>query len=120
MAVILHKIEGNEVIASKVAIKNAGDGLSKALAVEPVELPMFEEVFIVLRCAVGALHFAPVKDTRSLIRTQDLIAGTATLVDKSLVIDLLQAQQEKIDEAEGKAALDFTAGKEGGDGSDSE
>lgn len=116
MAVILHKFEGNEVIASKVAIKNAGDGLSKALAVEPVELPMFDEVFIVIRCAVGQVHFKPVTDTKSLVRTQDLIAGTATLIDKSLVIDLLQAQQDKIDEMEGKTKLDFAEGAGEGDG----
>lgn len=110
----LHKFEGNEVIGSRVAIKKAGDGLSKALAVEPVELSMHQEVFVVLRCVVGGLHFTPVADTNGCVRTQDLVAGTATIVDKALVAELLQAQQDKIDEAEGKAKLDFTG--EDGDG----
>lgn len=116
---LLHKFEGREVIGTKVAITNAGDGLSKALAIEPEELAHGTTVYVVLECVVDSVSFKRVTDTQSLTRNQNLRAGTATLVDKALVADLLQAQREKIDAAEGKEQLDFNeAGGGTGTGGD--
>lgn len=112
---MLHKFEGREVIGTGVAIKGAGDGLSKALAIEPEELTIGETVYVVMECTVTKISHAKVKDTEHLMRTQDLHANTVAIADKELVVDLLAAQQEKIDEAEGRKKLSFT---EEGDGSD--
>jgi hypothetical protein len=111
----LRKFEGRTVIATAVAIKGAGDGLSKALAIEPEELTIGETVYVVMECTTTKISHAQVKDTEHLRRTQDLTAVTVAIADKELVADLLAAQQAKIDEAEGKKHLDFTEGGDGGE-----
>lgn len=110
MTMALRKFEGRPVIGTGVAIKGAGDGLSKALAIEPEELTIGETVYVVMECTVTKISHAAVKDTDHLMRTQDLKANTVAIADKELVHDLLAAQQAKIDEAEGKKGLDFTEG----------
>lgn len=117
----LHKFEGKEVIATKVAIVGAGDGLSKALAIDPEERGIGETVHVVMECVVRSVKYDEVKDTDSLVRTHTLSAVTVALADKELVGELLAAQQAKIDEAAGKARLDFLAAqekKEDGEGTD--
>lgn len=104
----LHKFEGREVIGTKVAISRAGDGLSQALAIDPEELRIGQTVYVVIECEVGPVTMEPVKETDALTRKHKLIAGTATLVDKALVADLLEAQRAKNDAAKGTPRLDFT------------
>lgn len=103
----LHRFEGRDVIGTRIAVTNAGDGLSQALAIEPVELTIGQKVTIVLECEVGQVSFAPVKDTNALHRVQKLKAGTATIIDSSLVQEALDAQRIKIEEANGLYRLDF-------------
>ncbi len=112
----LHKFEGRDVIGTKIKITGAGDGLSQALAVEPVELRSKETVYVVTECEVGSITFEPVKDTDAYTRIQQLRAGTATIVEKSLVAELLQQQKDKIDEAKGLHKLDFAGDEEGNEG----
>lgn len=103
----LHRFEGRDVIGTRVAITNAGDGLSQALAIEPIELSIGSKVYVVLECEVGQVGFQPVKDTEVLNRVQKLRAGTATIVDKGTVIGFLDAQRIKLEEAAGLHRLDF-------------
>lgn len=111
----LHKFERGEVIATRVAITRAGDGLSQALAIDPEELRIDQTVFVVLECAVKRVAFEGVKDAPGkLQRIHTLVAGTSTLVPKELVAEYLEAQRTKIEEAQGREALDFV-GDEGGD-----
>lgn len=107
MAEKLRKFEGREVQGTTIAIKNAGDGLSKALAIDPREFRTNETVYVVLECNVGPISFVPVKDTDGLLRKHDFVAGTATIVDKELVQDVLREQQDRIDAEEAKRQLDF-------------
>lgn len=104
----LRKFEGLEVLGTAIAITGAGDGLSKALAIEPRELRTNETVFVVIECNVGAVAFVPVKDSNGVQRKHTLKAGTATIVDKALVEDALREQQDKIDAEEAKRKLDFS------------
>lgn len=103
----LHRFEGRDVIATKIAITNAGDGLSKALAIDPEELLIGDTVFVVLECTVGNISFTQVKDTDSLVRVQKLKAGPATIVDRDLVAAQLAEQATRIEEAAGVHRLDF-------------
>lgn len=116
---MLHKFEGREVIGTKVKITGAGDGLSQALAIDPEELSLGETVYVVLECVVDKVIHERVKDTEALTRVQSLKAGTATLVDKSLVDEKLEAQRVKIERARGVERLDFVGDEEGGEGDDS-
>lgn len=104
----LHRFEGHEVIGSKIAITNAGDGLSKALEADPVELKIGQTVHVVLECVVGKITMQPSKDNPDgLLRVQTLKAGTATLVDADLVAAHLEEQQARIDEFNGTPQFDF-------------
>jgi hypothetical protein len=103
----LHRFEGRDVIGTRIAVTNAGDGLSQALAIEPVELTIGQKVTIVLECEVGQVSFSPVKDTNALHRVQKLKAGTATIISSDLVQEALDAQRIKIEEANGLYRLDF-------------
>lgn len=103
----LHSFEGRDVIATKVAITRAGDGLSEAMSIDPEELALGSTVYVVLECETTRVGYEPVKDTGTLIRKHTLKAGTATLVEADLVSDLLEAQRAKIEQAKGIERLDF-------------
>lgn len=112
---VLHGFEGDDVIGTRVAVTNAGDGLSKALAIDAVELRIGATVFIVIEAKVGKVGFEPIKDTDSLVRIQTLKAGTATLVERELVEGVLAAQRKRIDDANGVQSLDFAPDDDDGD-----
>lgn len=123
MATKLHRFEGRETIGTRIKITNAGDGLSKALAIEPEELVMGATVYVVLECEVDKIGHERVKDNpRAAVRVQTLKAGTATIVDKAMVAEVLEAQRLKIEQATGVERLDFPAadGAEGNGGGDGE
>lgn len=108
----LHSFEGREVIATRVAVTNAGDGLSEAMTIDPEELALGSTVYVVLECETTRIGYEPVKDTGTLLRKHTLRAGTATLVDGALVSEVLDQQRVRIEQAKGVERLDF----EGGDG----
>lgn len=112
----LTPFEGKDVHSATIAIRNAGDGLSSAMSVTPVELHQGATVHVVLECEVEKLRFDPLKDADGLIRVHMLKAGRATLIDAEAVTELLDAQQRRIDEAEGVQQLPF--GEDGDQGED--
>lgn len=95
------------MLGTRVAITNAGDGLSEAMLVDPNELELGSTVYVVLECTTTRVQYEPVKDTDTLIRKHVLRAGTATLVDGTLVHDVLEAQRLAIEKAKGVTRLDF-------------
>lgn len=76
----LDPFEGKPVIRCKVKITNAGDGLSDALKVDPVELHVNQRVFYVLEAEVDAIQFKRVSPGGSdmervhVLRTQRITA----------------------------------------------
>ena len=104
-SITIPKFEDREVIVTKVAVTNAGDGLSQALGIEPSVLHVDDRVYVVLECDVTKVGFAKVKDTGTLQRVHTLRAGAATIVDKALVIDHLAAQAERIRAAKGEPPI---------------
>lgn len=113
----LQPFEGREVIGTSVAVRNAGDGLSKALAVDPEELHLGETVFLVLECEVTKVQFDPVKDSDDLlVRVHVLKAGDATLVAGDVVADHLESQRVRIEEARGVHRLQLDGEEDPSDG----
>lgn len=100
----LEPFEGTEVIASSIAITKAGDGLSDALSVEPQAFHLGEKLYVVLECDVAKVRHSDVKDTGALRREHTFQARGATIVDATLVADLVQAQKDAIRVAKEKAA----------------
>lgn len=98
----LSPFEGKEVIATTIAITNAGDGLSAAMAVDPVEMHTGTKVYVVLETEVTKVGFVPTKDSpNKLVRVHTLRAGTSTMVEGDLVEAVLDLQRCKIEEAKG-------------------
>ena len=96
--------DGRAVTDRRVKITNAGDGLSKALHIDPIGITMGETIFVVLQCEALTVAFEPQKDDDSSVtRVQTLRAGTACLVDESLVGELIAQQREKNRIAEERA-----------------
>lgn len=117
--IALTPFDGRAVLGTGVSIRNAGDGLSKAMKVDPKELHHGQEVTIAVRCVVDKVRFDPVEDTEGLLRVHVLKAGSATLVDDKLVSDAIEAMERKIEEAAGVERLPFGEKKDGegeGDG----
>lgn len=103
----LGAFEGRDLVGIKVRITNAGDGLSKAMQIEPQVLHVGDRVFVVLEAEVDDVRMKRVKDLDVLERIQTLKAGTVTLVDEALVAEVLEAQRIKIQQAAGVERLDF-------------
>lgn len=97
--------EGLDVIQSSIRVVRAGDGLSKAMALDPVVLHTGQDVTIVIRCKVGSIIHRPIKDTESLERVQTLEAGSAAIIDDQLVAKLLDEQKLRLEQAAGVQRL---------------
>jgi len=97
----LHKFEGRDTVECKVKVTNAGDGLSEAMKVTPDELRLGQKVYLVIEGEVTRVTLQPASEGRGLIRVQSIRAGVATLVEESLVKEVLDEQRIAIEEASG-------------------
>lgn len=100
----LEPFEGLDVIGARIKITNAGDGLSDALGVHPEAFHLGEKLYVVLEVDVSKVQHVEAKDADALIREHTLKAQAATIVDASLVSDLVQAQKDLIRRAKEQAA----------------
>ena len=101
----LAPFEGHDVIATTISITKAGDGLSEALAIEPSELSIGDEVFVVLRTIVSKVSHAPVpKAEGCYVRQHTLRTEDGTIIDGALVAAAVSGQAEKVRLAREKAA----------------
>lgn len=113
---MLNSFEGADVLQAQIKITRAGDGLSEALQVEPIEHHVGDIVHVVLRCRVGGVTLEPVKPGKDsaelniLKRVHKFVTEAGTIVDADLVTGVLDEQKRKIDAARGVHALPFDAG----------
>lgn len=105
----LEPFEGRDVIGAKIKVTNAGDGLSQALAMDPVAYHHGAKVYVVLECLVSKVEHAEVKDTGALVRQHTFKAEGAVIVDAELVAGLVDQSKELIrkrkEEAQGIQTL---------------
>lgn len=101
----LGTFDGRDVISTSVAITNAGDGLSASLNIDPLVMHIGDTGVIVLEYVVTKIGFLEIKDTDVLNRVHTLRAGTATIIDRDVVAEALDAQALKIEKAKGIARL---------------
>lgn len=95
----LGTFEGRREAGSQISITKAGDGLSAALAVDPVAYGTGEEVFVLLRTTVDSVTHKPIEDTPFMTRVHKLGTTEATIVDEEFALPLLAAQAAKIADA---------------------
>ena len=108
----LKKFERRDVTAASIKVTRAGDGLSQALKVDPVEYHHGDTVYVVLECTVTNIDYPMVKGSEELVRRHTLTAGTATTVDAELVKAVLEEQRIRIEQALGVERLDFDGDSE--------
>lgn len=96
----LGSFDGHSVRGTTIRITNTGDGLSKALKIDPQLLQMGDRIFVVVEAVVGPITFDPIDDdSDDVIRKHSASAQAVTLVDESLVREVLDAQIERIEAA---------------------
>lgn len=71
----LQPFEGRDVLGTTIAVTQAGDGLSKAMSVDPVEIPLGAIVHVVLECEVSKIRHEEIKDTDGVQRVHILRAA---------------------------------------------
>lgn len=112
---MLKPYQGRDVLTSSVSIRNAGDGLSKAMKIDPVELPLDSTVHVVLECEVTKHTYEEIEDTNALNLVHVLKAGVATIVEASVVQKFIDDQKRRLAEAAGQTALSLDSPDDGED-----
>lgn len=92
---------GRPIRKVTVAVTNAGDGLSKALKVDPRNMEPGEDIYVVLRTRLAKDNYVFVQgrdgeDGSEVDLVYTLSAGDATIVDGDLVKQLVDDQAERI------------------------
>lgn len=97
---------GKQVLRTKVSIRNAGDGLSEGLQVEPILYEIGTRLTVVLDVEVVKHNHGPLrgKDTDYLEVEQVLRASTAVVTEATGIRKALDRQRAKIDRAREAAA----------------
>lgn len=103
----LTPFDDREVATASIAVTNAGDGLSTALSIDPVEFHIGDIVDVLLRCEVSKVGHVEIKDTQLLNRVHTLKAGVGTIVDREFADAAITAQAQKNEEAKGILSLDL-------------
>jgi hypothetical protein len=102
----LGKFEGRDVAAIKIIITKAGDGLSKAMAVEPKVLHQGDQGYLVLSYTTSKIRFDPSKgEEESTDRVQILEATGATFADRDLVGEIIDQMAARVAEHEEKERI---------------
>jgi hypothetical protein len=101
----LGTFEGRDVLEIAIKVTKAGDGLSSAITVDPVDLALGDEAYVVLRTRVTAVDFKQIKDTEALTRLLTLTTNAGTIVDAGAVKKAIDETQRKIDEAKGVSKI---------------
>lgn len=115
----LEPFEGREVTVTSITIPNASGGLRESLKVDPIELHKGDRVTLVMECEVDKIGFDPAKgNEETWDRRHVLSVVRATFIDTDAVRGALDAQQRRIEEAEGVQQLDLDGGDQGGDDGD--
>lgn len=93
---------------TKIAVTNAGDGLSEGLSIDPQVLIPGETVYVVLECVVNKHTHERLMDRDTDLGqwclVQSLKAGTGTLMDADVVKQAIADQADKIQRAKEAAA----------------
>lgn len=89
--------EGDEIVGSSVKITKAGDGLTDALAIDPVEFHRGEIVYFVLQGKVRYAGFPPEKkDSAGVLRQHIIDTTDIAIVSEEDVAALLQANRDRV------------------------
>lgn len=93
----MSNFEGSEVIGARMVIAKAGEGLSNALDMKPVELHTGEEVYVLVKTEVTDVTFKPSKEApETRVRVHRLLTSEAMIVDAEVGEQLMAAQEAEL------------------------
>lgn len=113
MSANLGEHKGRPIVGTGIIIRNTGDGLSQAMAVEPRDLDIGDEVYVLVEATCVDMHY-PAEDPKypaigGLRRIPVLRAGTATFLDPSEATAAIERQKvanrEYADRAAGQVTI---------------
>ncbi len=95
----LGEYNGRPIVGTGIIIRNTGDGLSKAMTVDPRDLTIGDQVYVLLEATCVDMHY-PVEDPKypaigGVRRIPVLSAGTATFIDEADASAAIQRQKER-------------------------
>lgn len=108
MTADLGQFDGFDIDTVRMKITRAGDGLSKSLAAngETGTHRKGARVAIVLEGVIGTVAFPPDKEHEDrVVRLEELVTETITIVDRGLVADIIEDQKQRNDEHAEKLRL---------------
>lgn len=108
----MQPFEGREVIKSGMTLPGASGGLNKALAVDELEKHIGDKFTVAIDVEVRDVSFKGVKDTQALERVTVLTIDNATIIDRDIVAEALEAQRERVEQAGGVHRLQYEDGDE--------
>lgn len=120
----IKKYDGKDVTRQAMSLRKTGDGLSQALAIDPLSVHIGDEITLVVRGEVASVQYKQdQKGTSDLTEVIIVNGGTITVADDIEVIDaLLAAQAEKNtlakEKAEGIQRIPGTPGADEGEPED--
>lgn len=102
--------EGRTVAASAVRITRTGDGLSEAMALDPVELHHDDEVWFIIKGRVDQVNYRPIPKAEGLLqRVHTVVAAESAMVDAEDVKAIMDRERERVlllkEEAQGVTRL---------------
>lgn len=105
------KFESQPITGSSIVITKAGDGLSDALKVDPVELHHGETVYFVLRGKVRSIGFPPETvrqgiPSKNLVRQHTIDTTDIAIVEEAAVAQMLADAADRV-----QRGLDSIAGQ---------
>lgn len=99
----LEQFEGRDVLGVAIIVRKAGDGLSSALDMEPIELQLGDHAGVLIQGKVTAINFVEVKGVENAYRRVHVITTEAAQVfDADQTAELMEDHLNRL--AEHKAA----------------
>lgn len=101
----LTPFEGHDVARATMKITKAGDGLSDAMRLDPMELHHGEEVYAVIKGRVSKVNFPPIPGAEGLLSREHVVnAEEIAIVAPDEVEELLTRERDRIERLKEEAA----------------
>ncbi len=92
---------GSPVANTTISIRNAGDGLSKGMAIDPQVLVIGNTYYVTLECTLDAHDYKRMPSAPNMLTLDQVLkAGVAVLMDADLVKAAIEEQRERLLRAE--------------------
>jgi hypothetical protein len=105
---MMQDYSGHEIVGRGLIIRNTGDGLSKAMQADPVDLPIGATVAYGVTGTVVEHKLVEVPDSGGKLRLVAVVkADGAVKIDRADLTTLLVEQRKRLDELNGTPQIEF-------------